>query len=673
MSATPPPLIDPAPTPAPQRGDRATFRDRVDAFITWLTAAVALFQAVADNVYANAIQVYSWALSAAVSAADAASSAAAASSSSNAVKWVAGTYADGDAVWDPLNRLPYRSIGAGVRNTNPSLDSAHWAIQLLAVGLGGMNITGNIALISNSISAITANPTSPGLYATLPDATTCQKAVALFAIQNNGDYDYGVKDYTGAVLGWVRAGAAVTIGLSDNSTAAGTWLLPDIQKIGVTAILASPSISTATNDTNILRVVVDANRTFVLFGLLYGALYDSSTQSWLGPVLIRSISTGGRVSAVLSGANQILVTTCSGGAAEAVTVTIGAGLTVNTANKATWTLSGSVTSWSNLTVVGASWVQGYGDSGVGMLVRALTVTGVTPAVGGSATLTSASSNGALVLFAAGSIVRAVGTDGSALYAQPYTVSGTGLTPGTRATTGSTSTSNDARAWMNGNGNIVVQHVNSAAAYITIFKLSGTVEAASTANVTSINAGSVSDYLPINASKVLLGYADTTNTYLYLTILTDTAGVPSLGAPYNCIGGNGGPSAVAALALTGTTGRFVFKNSAGSGFVQVSVDCSGSAPSLLAIQSVSRALNVPLGSGVSDGARSFTKLTVGTAVYGMSGTQANDSRFAPNSVQAQVPMTTNFLVGAPGAANEAWCLDNSAVAGGRTIKRVEAAA
>lgn len=51
---TPPPVITPVPTPAPQRGDRATFSDRVDAFVSWLEIAGAEFQAVADNVYSNA-------------------------------------------------------------------------------------------------------------------------------------------------------------------------------------------------------------------------------------------------------------------------------------------------------------------------------------------------------------------------------------------------------------------------------------------------------------------------------------------------------------------------------------------------------------------------------------------------------------------------------------------
>lgn len=58
MAQTTPPTIDPVPTPPIQRGDRATFSSRVDAFILWLVAAVAQFQALANNVYANALDVY---------------------------------------------------------------------------------------------------------------------------------------------------------------------------------------------------------------------------------------------------------------------------------------------------------------------------------------------------------------------------------------------------------------------------------------------------------------------------------------------------------------------------------------------------------------------------------------------------------------------------------------
>lgn len=66
--ATPPPSITPAPQPPPQRGDRATFSDRVDRWVTWMSAAPAEFQAVASNTYTNAQEAFGSANSAAASA-----------------------------------------------------------------------------------------------------------------------------------------------------------------------------------------------------------------------------------------------------------------------------------------------------------------------------------------------------------------------------------------------------------------------------------------------------------------------------------------------------------------------------------------------------------------------------------------------------------------------------
>ena len=80
MAQTPPPTIDPAPT-SPQRGDRANFSNDVDAFVTWLVSAVLQFLALAQNVYANAVDAYNNATAAASSATSASASAAAANAS----------------------------------------------------------------------------------------------------------------------------------------------------------------------------------------------------------------------------------------------------------------------------------------------------------------------------------------------------------------------------------------------------------------------------------------------------------------------------------------------------------------------------------------------------------------------------------------------------------------
>lgn len=84
MPVTPPPPITPVPTPVIQRGDRATFSDRVDEFVTWLEDAPPEFSAVADNVEANATDAATSASSASVSASGASTSATNAANSASA-------------------------------------------------------------------------------------------------------------------------------------------------------------------------------------------------------------------------------------------------------------------------------------------------------------------------------------------------------------------------------------------------------------------------------------------------------------------------------------------------------------------------------------------------------------------------------------------------------------
>lgn len=65
MSQTPPPGYTPPPADLPQRGDRATFSNRVDAWVTWFsTVILTQLAAIASNVYANALDAYASALSA---------------------------------------------------------------------------------------------------------------------------------------------------------------------------------------------------------------------------------------------------------------------------------------------------------------------------------------------------------------------------------------------------------------------------------------------------------------------------------------------------------------------------------------------------------------------------------------------------------------------------------
>lgn len=127
--ATQPPTIDPVPTPAIQRGDRATFSNRVDAFIRWLVNAAVQFQAVATNVFNNASEALQSARTATASAASAATAANSASQIVGAGPWVSGKiYAAGDAAISNVNFQTYRRRTAGSSTTDPANDLGNWSL-----------------------------------------------------------------------------------------------------------------------------------------------------------------------------------------------------------------------------------------------------------------------------------------------------------------------------------------------------------------------------------------------------------------------------------------------------------------------------------------------------------------------------------------------------------------
>jgi hypothetical protein len=132
MSQTTPPTITAAPAP-PIRGT-STFKTLVDAFLTWMAAAVAQFQALGTNVYNNAVDCFNNAAAAAASASAAGGSATAAASSAGAVVWVSGaTVALGATVLSPADLYrPYRRITAtGSGATDPKNDSTNYTATII--------------------------------------------------------------------------------------------------------------------------------------------------------------------------------------------------------------------------------------------------------------------------------------------------------------------------------------------------------------------------------------------------------------------------------------------------------------------------------------------------------------------------------------------------------------
>lgn len=188
--ATTPPTITAAPTP-PNRADRSTFSARATASFEHLkNSAIPGIQAVASNVYDNALeaaaqvvlaadqvdlaasagaaqvslaadQVALAAAQAAIattqannasdSALAAANSAQAAATSAGATIWVSGTtYAMGAVVWSPITYLSYRRTSAGAGTTDPSSDSLNWAALS-----SGVTLAGNFSPYATELTALT--------------------------------------------------------------------------------------------------------------------------------------------------------------------------------------------------------------------------------------------------------------------------------------------------------------------------------------------------------------------------------------------------------------------------------------------------------------------------------------------------------------------------------------
>lgn len=441
-------------------------------------------------------------------------------------------------------------------------------------GQGGALLTGNVTLTSSSPASMVVTPATPGLYVTLPDATSMAKSMSQFSVYNAGEYDYGIKNSAGIQLGWVRAGIGAIIGLSDNTSATGIWALAGVEKLGITGELFSSTIATA-----IQTLAIDANRTLILYTdvnvLLYGVIYNSLSNIWGSPVLIRNANSTAIV-AILSASEQVLVTSIAATTAfEAVTLTISIN-TINVNTAVPITLAGgcdgtSITCW--LIAVGTSWVISN-HRAAGSWIRAISLSGTVPTVGAETIISAGLNSSPALLFASGSIVRTITSEASLLLSTPYTVSGSTLALGAGATVAKTTENGvQPRAFVNGNGNIVCVY-NNTTVYASVSKLTGTTEALTTINtalgVTNYVSAEI-DYGVVSASKAVLSrYLSGLSTF---AIITDTAGTVSVGSivqyAYSIIGGSFIP-------YIGTFGgNFVFSG----GNVFVSLNCSGVTPTL----------------------------------------------------------------------------------------------
>jgi hypothetical protein len=172
---TPPPPITALPL-APSRDDSVNFSARADAFVAALPPFGTEANALASNVYSNALEAEVDATAAAASEATAgsfagqsAASALLAAQNTAAPLWVSGTtYAIGAVVYSPLDAAIYRRKTAGAGTTDPSLDSTNWAPAgppappLVSTGLATFTASANThVLLVGTVQQTLTLPASP--------------------------------------------------------------------------------------------------------------------------------------------------------------------------------------------------------------------------------------------------------------------------------------------------------------------------------------------------------------------------------------------------------------------------------------------------------------------------------------------------------------------------------
>lgn len=209
----------------PTTADPATFDTRADTFLgTSLPTLRTEINTWAGQANTVAGEVNTNATTASAAAVAAVAAQAAAEAASNAVEWVSGTtYATGDVVWSPIDFLSYRANTTTSGTTDPSL-SVDWTLAVpAAIGAGGTTATGSVVLTSSSPAMQSITTTAYGQTLTLPDATTMDKGVPLFGVNNKGVYPLVIVDDSGERIAMIGAQQYCVLSLSDSSTAAGGW------------------------------------------------------------------------------------------------------------------------------------------------------------------------------------------------------------------------------------------------------------------------------------------------------------------------------------------------------------------------------------------------------------------------------------------------------------------
>jgi hypothetical protein len=409
--------------------------------------------------------------------------------------------------------------------------SVTFAGTVYGLGGGGATSSGAVILTAASAGAQAVTTTTYGQSITLPNATPLNEGGNLYNISNLGAYPLEIINNAGSTLGFVYPNCPVTVGLSDNSTAAGTWSLVGAEPYAVVAQNVSADLKPFTDYTFHRVIVIDANRTlFLIVGTtISGIVYNASTRLWGNVTLIRSGSGCDQLSGILSATNQVLVVSSINTAMEAVVLTL-SDTTITVGTAATATLSDSATACQtgeNLVAVGSSFVVTYAAGTPQM--RAMTISGTTVTIGAATVLngTNINTTSANIYVAAASssvVLVLTNTAASTFFATPYTISGTTITLGTGATYASTS-ANDYKVRPISSG-VRWAVVITSTAGTTVGMIISVASTTATISTVTLATGGGTDNAGVIVSGSKLIYVG--GSAVATNILIDTAGTASAG-------------------------------------------------------------------------------------------------------------------------------------------------
>lgn len=417
---TPPP-ITPVPTPVPQRGDRATFSDRVDAFVTWLEGAPPQFEAVAENVENNATEAATSASAAAASAAAADASADAAATSETAAA---------------------ASAAAALASETAAEAAADMAIAQGASVTGTSTTNLTISTGTKSLTTQTNKQFEAGQFVTV--ASVADPANYMHGQITAYDNGTGAMDVTVTSVGGAGTFASWNISLSGARGATGATGSVSLQGTatgaiewnGVDTIASASTTDLQTTDSNAVRVL--GTTTINSFGnaaagVWRDVIFDASLQLTFNA---STMLLPGLLSIQTATNDTARFTSLGGGAwiCNEYKRNDGRALASDTAGFTNMAILTTSQTW-NARITGPHRVTLIGASGSGAIVKSTTISGQATGSGAGGlsrkTFNANAGQGLVFTLAAGGarVSRTTngGTNGNASSASTMTTTGISLT------------------------------------------------------------------------------------------------------------------------------------------------------------------------------------------------------------------------------------------------------